>query len=1112
MGACASERSRSALTAEEIASENRAIGLMGQYDFERARELFAQLASAHPDRPELQVNLAIATLNRQRAGDDDAAKQTFEGVLRTRSDDLRAHFGLGLVLLHNGNARDALPHFSFVVEHDKADAYAMYFAAQCRAQLNDAGGALDGYRRAIETNPHLRSAAYGAFRSLQQAGRADEAQQMLDVFRNLEANPQAEVVEFKYTRMGRLAEARPADQAPRSRASKPAGPAFAPAAALPLVPTSRKISWRRFDALHPATITAADIDGDGRIDLFVAGAIDDGGRTKNAVLLNRGADGFQLDPDHTLAQITDVNAALWGDYDNDGLLDVYLCRRGANQLWRQTAKNIWSDVTQATGTGGGGGTTVDGAIFDADHDGDLDLFLVKSDAPAELLNNNSNGTFRTIGATIGLAGSSSSGVVVSDLDADRDADLVVIGANSPNQVLINERTWQYRREPAFDAFRSASVTSAVAGDVDADGRVELYTSGADGLSRWTRSASGSWQAQFIPESAPLANTRQLALVDVDGDGVPELVGSTTDGHWQVVPLRFGTEREASAERGNKDALAERGDKARGDEAPPIAGWALAILDARRGPSLVAMPADSGGPPVIWRPGAGRFDYATVALSGQDRNGARLRSNRSGLGAAIAARADSHWTAFTALRQQSGPGQSLQPIAIGTGGEPQIDFVAITWSDGVFQTELALAAGSLRQIEETERQLSSCPVLFAFDGSHFAFVTDLLGVGGMGTPTRPGVYDSPRPRESILLPEGLLQSVPDTPGRFALKITEPMEEAAYIDSARLIAYDLPPGWQMALDERKAISPPEATGAARFFRTEIQPVQAIDDGAGDVTNAIQAVDGVAAAPGALDRRFIGLTAAHSLTLRFEQPLDQNPGDPMLLADGWIEYPYAQTLFAAWQAGAAYEAPTIEARDSQGQWHIVRREFGYPAGMARRMSVPLGTLPRGTKDLRLRTNQEIYWDRLAIGFAQAAPTAMRHDLPLLSARVARTGYAVRELKSDRRPIYDYDARVPLWDARYQAGAYTSEGPMTELLTAEDGALAIIGPGEEIHLEFAAPRSPVKPGWTRRFVLDARGWCKDMDLYTRDGSTVEPLPGKRNAASARLQARYTIRYESGR
>src|SRR6185295_4044977 len=197
------------------------------------------------------------------------------------------------------------------------------------------------------------------------------------------------------------------------------------------------------------------------------------------------------------------------------------------------------------------------------------------------------------------------------------------------------------------------------------------------------------------------------------------------------------------------------------------------------------------------------------------------------------------------------------------------------------------------------------------------------------------------------------------------------EVAYIDSARLVAYDLPPGVQLVLDERKAISPPHATGEPRFYRRERLPVRVTNDEHEDVTRALVAVDGAAAPPGRVDRRYIGLTAERTLTLEFGEPLDAAAGDPMLIADGWIEYPYAQTLFAAWQARAEYRAPTIEARGADG-WRVIRREFGYPAGMPRRMSVPLGRLPRGTTALRLSTTQEIYWDRLAVGYAAAVPEA--------------------------------------------------------------------------------------------------------------------------------------------
>ena len=1087
--ACSGSRARREATGDLVARNNRGVGLMGQFNFDAAREVFASLADAHPDRPDLQVNLAIAILNRQQDGDDDKARAILERVSAADPGNLRARYSLGLLLLNDGRPAEALPQFAFVAERAPGDAYAQYYVARCRFQQDDFPNALIGFRRAAELDPHLRSAVYGESQTLQRLGHAEEAQQRLNEFQELGSDPRSEVVEFKYTRMGQLAEAITIDEPVIQPAPRPSGPLFESAL---VASRSAGVTWHHFDAAHPASITTADIDGDGQLDIFIAGAIDDGGATRNAILINRGDAGFVLDSTHPLASVSNVTAALWGDYDNDGLTDVYLCRDGANRLWRQTAKGQWADVTEAAHADGGGGTTVDGALFDADHDGDLDLLLVKRDGGDELLNNNGDGTFRPIGSRIGLTDAlPSSAIVVADLDADRDADIVVIKKAAPPVVLINDRTWRYHREPGFGT-SGPPIVAAVAGDLDADGRVEIYASGDGGIARWKRAPSGAWTSTLVRGTEGMARSAQLALADIDGDGRLDLIGTGSDGTLLALTL--------SADGGAEPLFSSH-------EAA-IAGWAVAVLDVRRGPSILTMPAAGDGGPQLLRPGTGRFPFVSIALSGRDPHSTQLRSNVSGIGTQIAARAGSRWSALTTYRSQSGPGQSLQPIAIGTGGRSQIDFVALTWSDGVFQSELALAPG-LHAIVETERQLSSCPVLFAFDGRHFAFVTDLLGVGGIGTPTSPGVYDPPRPRENVLLPENMPES---RNGRYELKITEPMEEAVYVDSVRLMAYDLPPGWSMVLDERKAISAPEATGEPRFYRKEVLPTQVIDDNGNDVTRALTAADGVAAPPGHIDPRFIGRTADHALTLRFDSPLDGRRGAAMLVADGWVEYPYAQTLFAAWQAGADYRAPTIEARGADGRWRVLRREFGYPAGMPRRMSLPLGALPSGTTELRISTTQEIYWDRLAVAYSESNDAAVARELQLIAARLASEGFPRREMHAWRRPSYDYDHRAPLDDTRYLKGRYTALGAVTDLLTKQDGAIAIFGPGEELQLEFEASLAPVAPGWARRFVLEAHGWCKDMDLYTRDGDTVEPLPGVRGRAAAQLQERYTTRDRSGR
>jgi hypothetical protein len=162
------------------------------------------------------------------------------------------------------------------------------------------------------------------------------------------------------------------------------------------------------------------------------------------------------------------------------------------------------------------------------------------------------------------------------------------------------------------------------------------------------------------------------------------------------------------------------------------------------------------------------------------------------------------------------------------------------------------------------------------------------------------------------------------------------------------------------------------------------------------------------------------------------------------------------------------------------------------------------------------EVYWDRIAVAYAEACPEAKVVEAPLLASRLASVGFPRRTTGPQRQPGYDYTRRAPLWDTRHQDGFYTRFGPVDELVGTVDDAVAILGPGEEVHLEFRAPESEPPPGWTRRYVLLLNGWCKDMDLYTRDGETVGPLPTREEGADTKardaLHRRYQTRFESGR
>jgi len=1131
---CYSSQRDVGLDAAAVAANNRGAALIGQFKYEAARQVFEKLARKYPRNWDIQTNLAIAAFNRQEEGDEQTALSILGGVLEQDPGNLRARYCSGLLELYKGRPAKALEHFQTVLKADPEDADLLYFIGKTLSQLNRYEEAIDFFKRTIARDPYIRSAHYGMIMALRQLGKIDDSLAMMEEFQRLQKNPRARLVEFKYTRMGRKAEVLAIDQPDVEPAKKPAGPLFN---AVKTIAVNKKTRWHhQQDAtLTRSSVTICDINGDFHPDIFISGAIKLPDGIGNALLLaNPGDETYTLDSQHPLSKVIGVNAALWGDINNDGFVDVYLCRRGQNQLWHQEAAGKWREATGETGTGSGDFDTVDGALFDADHDGDLDIFLVNGDGPNELLNNNRDGTFRPLAADYGLSGNGTPSrlMVITDIDADRDADLIIINQRPPHEVYVNELLWKYSPAKGFDTFISADVVAAVAGDVDTDGHTEIYTfDSKEVVSCWQPNADGAWKniiksfyggvqggqgcgaptllevalfLRMFPISSPALVTCTchlwqkapplgLALTDVDGDGVLDIIVSGSKGWWA-----------GSFDNSGLKILFTVPDR----EKTNLAAWC--VLNTVQGPSLLGWAP--GKSPLLWSPGPGRYSFASIKLSGSKDSNSQWRSNASGIGTRLSARVGSRWTVLDTFRNHSGPGQGLQPVTVGLGGAKHIDFIALDWSDGVFQTELDLEAGKIHRVVETQRQISSCPVLFAWNGKIFEFVSDLLGVGGIGYAVGPGEYSQPRPWENFMLPPGLLRS---QNGRLKLKLTEPMEEVAYLDAIRLKAYDLPPGWSMTLDERMGISEPVPTGHPYFYRNILLPLKAINDRNDDVTAAVSKRDLQAAAPGKLDRRFIGrLQRDHVLTITFPRALDSFPGQAILLADGWVEYPYSQTNFAAWQAGADYRAPTIEVRRPDGQWMVVLEQFGYPAGMPRQMSVPLPLLPRGACQIRISTNQEIYWDRLAVIFAESCPHVEHHELELELAQLEQTGFPQRTDGAQRLPHYDYEKRRPFWDTHFLEGFYTRFGSVEELVEAKDNAVAIFGSGEEIHLEFKEPAVPLKEGWARIFVFETDGWCKDMDLYTNTGDTVEPVPhiGKRTIKVDALHRLYNTRYLSGK
>jgi hypothetical protein len=426
-------------------------------------------------------------------------------------------------------------------------------------------------------------------------------------------------------------------------------------------------------------------------------------------------------------------------------------------------------------------------------------------------------------------------------------------------------------------------------------------------------------------------------------------------------------------------------------------------------------------------------------------------------------------------------------------------------------ETGLLAGQTHVVAELQRKVSSCPVLFAWNGRRFEFVTDFAGVGGLGYFSAPGVSAPPQVLEHVKIEAGQLR-VRD--GHYELRVTEPMEESAYIDRLELLAIDHAPHQSVFPDERLAITGPLPTHELLVVNEPLFPVRAVDPAGRDCLERLARVDRRYAYEPPLDRRYVGFCQPHTLELDFGDRLaGLAAGDRVFLfIHGSIEYPYSQTVYAASQSHLGWQPIRVERQEIDGRWHTVVPDGGAPGGMGRMMTIDLsGQLRAPTRKLRLTTNLEVCYDQIFVARHAGRQAVTVHTVPLRDAHLRYVGFAREYSPDGRLPwVYDYhrsDATAPFHRLK---GAYTRYGPVQELLTGFDDCYVLMGPGDEIALRFDARSLPTPaPGNQRSFVLVSHAYCKDMDLYTATPQTLEPLPFR---AMSRYPYPVTERYPASK
>lgn len=1131
---------------EALAEFNRGAGLMEQYTGRPdALDALGRAVELEPDWIAARYNLGLANLHLGGSAEEgekdpaegvkeryDVARDLFEQVLAEQPDHVHAHFSLGVLCRHLGDTRSALEHFEVAHRLDPDDPFVAFKYGEALADLDRADEAMKLFERCVELDPGFISGIYRLAGLYMRAGQREKAIPLFDRFNALKATELAGGtfgVELKYGTLGRYYMVLGPDNLPLQPPDGPSSPRiiFSPETTS-LEGVASAWPWSGGSTNLPG-VAAGDVDADGDLDLCLTV---DGGAA--SLWLNDGQGGFVRG--ETVADR--AVSPCFGDVDNDGDLDLWLGRVGQDLLLTNDGAGNFTPtpldrpsadpsiaatdragihVEELTSVGPADEDPLQppevepdletitpcARLADLDSDGDLDLLafrLAAGSVPTTgdaisaatiVHNNNRDGTFVDIAQRLGLdfPNVPIATVVYDDFDNDRDLDMVVFPAGQAEPIAwVNDRVWTHHRLDARTTGLAVShVISATSGDPNRDGRRDLLIFTDDGVRLYLNRGRFRFELHedFANRVGSLGGSGGQ-FADMDNDGDLDLVipdANRRDGGRGPVLLVNDWPRDRFLDASLADAA-----------------LLFAALECEAGASCVVadftgnglcdvLLAPTGQAPYLVKNVTQGGHWAEFDLTGTRPGNKEARSNQSAIGARVEIKTGTVVQQFV-VGVPSGP-VAMPPLRIhaGLGEYPSVQWLRIIWPDAVLQAELELAADRVTTIEEVPRKGTSCPHLFAWDGSRFQFVADFGGVGGLGYLVAPGLYATPDPTELLPLPE--LQPLD---GYYVLQAIEPLEEVVYLDEVKLVAVDHPIDTRVYPNEMAAVNAPPPTAEIFCFAETIDPISAVDHRGVDVTDMLRDVDRRYAGATELDPRFTGYAEEHFVELDFGDRLAELALDARLILflHGWVDYSYSSTNFAAAQAGLRLEAPSVHVlRD--GRWVELFHEVGYPAGLQHMMSLEVtGKILPGDRRIRISSNMAVYWDRIYLARRLGEAPLFYHEAAVAEADLHFRGYPREYSPDGRHPnLYDYTNvdRTACW--KLMEGDYTRFGRVDELLDAPDDRFVIMGPGDEVTLRFPADAfGPVPEGYRRSFLLKTDTFCKGMNLMAAHPDSVEPLP----------------------
>ena len=277
-----------------------------------------------------------------------------------------------------------------------------------------------------------------------------------------------------------------------------------------------------------------DIDNDGDNDLFVTSDT-----SINRLYENLGNMILQdiTSTSGLLNEVLVTYGASWGDYNNDGFLDVFLSNRDTtipNILYKNNGNNTFSLVNSESGLITTGTLSFCSAFIDYNKDGFQDIYVAndKVEYPNIMYKNNGDGTFTEVGFETGTDITiDAMSVTIGDYNSDSWLDIYVTNDVVGNVLLKNNGNGTFSDETLSSNTAMNSVAwGSVFLDAENDGDLDIYVSAEhDGtVSGYLSSALFTnnndeyiLENEAIPDDYAISYSN--AIGDIDNDGYPEIL-------------------------------------------------------------------------------------------------------------------------------------------------------------------------------------------------------------------------------------------------------------------------------------------------------------------------------------------------------------------------------------------------------------------------------------------------------------------------------------------------------------------------------------------------------------------------------------------------------------